>query len=164
MRRRSILRRFARSLLRLVPRFALRRLLRMSRAGGDALQASGALFAVAALLGSLNAWVHGGHGIVLYLRVLLDPARAVAGLLVMAWIFPEAIPRPRQSALYSLLVPTLFIAALAGLKVVAEGTGPPLVRFGEAPRADVMWRDPGFLLLVGVAQAALLYALTGRRK
>ncbi|HRI44121.1 MAG TPA: hypothetical protein PLL78_08385 [Fimbriimonadaceae bacterium] len=165
MRRGSLLRRLNRFLLkRFVPRFALRRVLLMAQAGGYALQASGVLFISAALAGSANAWLHGSEGTLLYFRVLLEPARSIAALVITAWVFPEAFPSPRRALMFSVILPTLFVALLVGLKIVAEGAGPPLVRFGEAQRADVMWRDPRFLAVVWALQVPLLYSTARLRR
>lgn len=136
----------------------------MAQAGGYALQAAGVLFVSAALAGSANAWLHGGVGVLLYLRVLLEPARATAALVVTAWVFPEALPSPRRALMFSVILPTLFVALLVGLKIVAEGVGPPLVRFGEAQRVDIMWRDSKFLAVVLVVQVMLLYAAARIRR
>lgn len=155
-----ILRRLSRFVLRhLVPRCALRRTLRMARAASRAIRAAGILFPLAALLGWGNAWMQGGGGIARNFPVILDPARAALAFLVAAWLWPEAFPSPRRPALYALLLPTLYLGLLVSLKIVAEGSGPPLVRFGEAPRVDVMWRDPRFLAAVWATQVVLLFVL-----
>ena len=121
-----------------------------------AFEGLGILFLTSAAIAALVAWQRGAESLAL-LRVVMDPARASAAFALLSLIVPAMFRGRKLQPEQVVVFPVVYCLLLVSLKIVAEGSRPPLTRFGEAARLDVMWIDPRFVALVGLIQMALLF-------
>ena len=128
----------------------------VTKAWHVALEALGLLFLSSALIAFSIAWQRGAEPMAL-LRVVLDPARASVAFALLSLIVPAMFRGRKLQPDQVVVFPVVFCLLLVGLKIVSEGSRPPITRFGEAARLDVMWIDPRFVAFVGLVQAALLF-------
>jgi hypothetical protein len=134
-----------------------------SKAWSVAFQAVGTLFLVAAVVGCFQAWQHGADGMAL-MRVTIDPARASLGFVLLSIVAPGVFQGRMVRPVHALTFPILFMTMLYALKVVGEGSSPPLTRFGDAPRLDIAWYDWRSLAIVGAFQIIALGTMVFLRR
>ena len=135
----------------------------VSKAWHVAFEALGLLFLSSACIAAFVAWQRGAESMAL-LRVVLDPARASVAFALLSLIVPAMFRGRKLQPDQVVVFPLVFCLLLVSLKIVSEGSRPPLTRFGEAARLDVIWIDPRFVALVGVIQMALLFGAWGVKR
>lgn len=128
----------------------------VTKAWHVAFEALGILFLTSAAVAVFVAWQRGGEPLAL-LRVILDPARAAVAFALLSLIVPSLFPGRKLQPVQIVVFPIVFAMLLVGFKIVAEGSRPPLIRFGEASRFDALWLDWRFVGIVAAVQIAVLF-------
>lgn len=111
------------------------------------------LLAVSACVGLFVTWQAGGRTFGSYVLSTLDPMLASVSMLLLCLVAPNVYSGRRFKLPHVVAHPTIFVAAIYALKVLARSSATDLQGIEGARRFDAVWLDPKLLLWTWVLLA-----------